>query len=896
MKEQTYPKKKGKPNQKLKQERELRFWTLEEVATRISRLPDFGPGEPDPRTVARWERGISFPSPRYRHALCDVFDLDAQELGLLPCSIEQESMPPPIPGQQQETAGQTRSAQVGEADQRPALFSSIDCSANGQAIGSLNSLAKLSPSLVADLPTSVAQLGPAPMSQQNRQRMVRKVRTFWISGVLEQSLHGAPLIALGLQERADAVANPWHVYQPKQIAQPLPPGTDLSQVYDAINGELLILGEPGLGKTTLLLELARNLLDRADRDETHPIPVVFNLSSWAQKQCSLSDWLEEELHSKYQVPRKLAQFWIQTEQILPLLDGLDEVRPTCRSACIETINAYRQEHGFLPLVVCCRQDEYFAQPARLLLSRAVVVQPLTSEQVEAYLASAGEQLAALEQALHADPALRDLASNPLMLSMLALTYQGKTVDAFPQPLSLQARRHQVFAVYVRHMLLTRRSNQSCYTAAQTLRYLAWLARQLVRQQQTEFYIESMQPNWLLEPRAFRWYCRLFIGLLVGVLAGLTAMLADVPLYEVVHAQLFALLTHTAVTASQCAYGLPVFGTRAQLLAFFLPFSIVGLTYGLGFGLLGGSIGGLFGHRDTRMKSIETGFWSAIPIQRRVITSLLGLSFGLIFVLINLLWVPCPLSSSVYNQVVEELSYGLTAVLIGGLAGTLVGGRETQIQPVEALVWSAVPIRRRVTISLLGGFLGMLVGGTVGLGYEVYLNFALWQMHLLTSGFIGGLAGAAIGWWLGGLSRRLLEDRTHIRPNEGIRLSARNGVLIGFPIGLAFTGLSLALSFWLIPTDLASGLLWSVPLGLIATLILFLLNGGYACLQHMVLRVILTGKGYTPWNYAHFLDEASERLLLRKVGGGYVFIHHLLLEYLASLSTVQSVMEDSVVER
>ncbi len=38
----------------------------------------------------------------------------------------------------------------------------------------------------------------------------------------------------------------------------------------------------------------------------------------------------------------------------------------------------------------------------------------------------------------------------------------------------------------------------------------------------------------------------------------------------------------------------------------------------------------------------------------------------------------------------------------------------------------------------------------------------------------------------------------------------------------------------------------------------------------------------PWNYARFLDYAAERILLRKVGGGYIFIHRLLMEYFASL--------------
>jgi hypothetical protein len=38
----------------------------------------------------------------------------------------------------------------------------------------------------------------------------------------------------------------------------------------------------------------------------------------------------------------------------------------------------------------------------------------------------------------------------------------------------------------------------------------------------------------------------------------------------------------------------------------------------------------------------------------------------------------------------------------------------------------------------------------------------------------------------------------------------------------------------------------------------------------------------PRRYEHFLDYASERILLRKVGGGYIFVHRLLMGYFASL--------------
>jgi hypothetical protein len=40
--------------------------------------------------------------------------------------------------------------------------------------------------------------------------------------------------------------------------------------------------------------------------------------------------------------------------------------------------------------------------------------------------------------------------------------------------------------------------------------------------------------------------------------------------------------------------------------------------------------------------------------------------------------------------------------------------------------------------------------------------------------------------------------------------------------------------------------------------------------------------YAPWNYIRFLNYAAERIFLRKVGGGYIFTHQLLMEYFASL--------------
>jgi energy-coupling factor transporter ATP-binding protein EcfA2 len=619
-----------------------------------------------------------------------------------------------------------------------------------------------------------------PVQHTNRQRLLKRVHTIWIEGLLEQSLHHATWIDLHLQMHPHGLENPWHlmVQELNRGPRSLPPGTSIIQVFDESDEELLILGEPGSGKTTLLLYLARTLLDRAEVDERRRIPVVFNLSSWAQQRLPLSQWLVEELKLRYQIPQQIGRAWVEANQIFPLLDGLDEVAESAREACVQAIISYTQrELERAPLIVCCRIEEYQALSAQLPLQYAVMLLPFTDEQIEGYLSSVSGRLDALRQVLTEDKELFELARRPLMLSIFTQAYQGETSVDLPMTVTHHEYPRALFKQYVKHML-TRRTQLQQGTEEQVRRWLTYFATQLHRQQQTIFAVEELQPTWLPEQYRswYRWSMVLVYGLVFGLLFG--------PAFGL---------------GFGVAYGL-IFKTLARL------------AFGALFGLVLGAMGGLIG----------------------------GLIFGLVFR---------------HHQV---------------------------IQPAEMSVWSWPSAKKGLLVGAVGGLVFGLIGGLVG-----------WVFAGPIGGIVVGCLVEAImapmGGLVGALSPTQLPERVALSPNEGIWRSGRRGTTIVF-LFVLLVGMAAGLLVGLLGTSIDSlvyGLLFGLIFGSVGGLIFglfFGLVGGRtglaAFVQHFVLRFFLWRLGLLPWNLVAFLNEATERLLLHKVGGSYIFVHRLLRDVLA----------------
>jgi hypothetical protein len=182
-------------------------------------------------------------------------------------------------------------------------------------------------------------------------------------------------------------------------------------------------------------------------------------------------------------------------------------------------------------------------------------------------------------------------------------------------------------------------------------------------------------------------------------------------------------------------------------------------------------------------------------------------------------------------------------------------------------------------------------------YIVSCCFGLGVISTLTGSYfialyaalLGALVGASVGALFGSLSGGLtgpeIERRTV--PNQGIRQSAGNvwvfALIGGLTLGAIWGLLNLSAAV-LITRLIPEALDW-IHFELSGVLVLALFSGlvpGAACIQHFALRFILWCRGVTPWNYARFLNYATERRLLQRVGGRYRFIHELLREHFATM--------------
>ena len=562
---------------------------------------------------------------------------------------------------------------------------------------------------------------------------------------------------------------------------PYPEGTTILDAFDESGQVLVLISEAGLGKTTQLSLLARDLIGRAraaPRGERAVLPFLVDLSSYRGEP--FDDWLVKAINREYRLHPAMVRGLLagtapdghagrdDADGILLLLDGLDEIPGRKhRLACTEHLREFRQR--CVGLVVTCRKRD-LALARQIEATRYVAIERPSRPVVQRYLDDRGDALADVRAALAADRSLWDLLQSPLWLRIIAQTYAARPATELLRPGATHAKRRDreklILDAYVERMLGHRRTR---YSREKTLTWLTWLARTLRQRGEQTLYLDRLDHTWTTTStgEVGRSASPLLAAVLGGALAGGAAMLA---------------------------------GEALGLLPRLIVAPIVMFTIAV-FAAFKASAG----------------------------ASLYGL------------------------QPVEQLRWSWTGDVVRRRAKRDPGGTD---QLLGKMGLDDAFMAGMVFIFLFPG------GFTLPLFWKLTPMMLIWiSAHGYTdTNFVPALRA----------ERNL--------PNEGIRRSVRHALVSGLILAV-LAGAYFMIWLWVLNVPLADVIYLGIVLALTYGLGRAYQLGGSACACYWTIRVRLRRRGHAPLRYQHFLHNAEQRILLRRVGSGFAFPHRRLLEHL-----------------
>ncbi|MGR4880691.1 NACHT domain-containing protein [Streptomyces sp. LARHCF249] len=588
---------------------------------------------------------------------------------------------------------------------------------------------------------------------------------------------------------------------------------------------LVVIGEPGSGKTVLVLELMLALLE--ERAEEDPVPVRLSLAEW-DPAVPLPKWLARHLVDVYDWPAEMAGELVSQQRVLPVLDGLDEMDPTAHDgapssaaprarAALEVLNAYQKGREAGPVILTCRTLHYQALDSRVRLIDAarIDIDPVTTPAACAYLRQRARDPARWQpvlEALEGDPTgtLATALSTPWRLSLAATIYSR---DGDPAELLHHATvgdlDEYLLARLVPAASALHPRPDSPYSAGDVHCWLARLAGHLETSSSTP-----------------------------GAPAGAgTGARTDLVLHQLwplagsgrVRTADAVLTALTVLTPLATAWGSPHPGLKTM-------------------SILAAVVAGCHAAR-TSVDPPARVRWGRLRTTAGWRDLGFGLLFGLAFWPVFWPWFT-PLAA---------LGFGLALGLGAGLTRAI--GREpsTAARPGDI-------VRRDLLRGILVGL--VFVAG--------FLIAAAPREGLLPGLMIGLLFGLVVGLAVGFTRTIECEPSTTARPRDVIRSDLLRGLVAGIAAGIA-VGLGWGLLYGL-TQGLAVGLAAAPGYGLAVGLMVGAGFGAPSGRRYLVF--VLCSRGKLPWRLGAFMDWACSAGLLRFAGTAYQFRHRELQQWLA----------------
>ncbi|MEU5852323.1 NACHT domain-containing protein [Saccharopolyspora shandongensis] len=583
--------------------------------------------------------------------------------------------------------------------------------------------------------------------------------------------------------------------------------------------QLVVLGEPGAGKTVLALLFALGML--GSREPGEPVPVPLSASSWNPFEEFLDDWIAQRLRQDHPAlanrrahGRNAALRLVEQRRIIPVLDGLDELPHKAHVKAIEGID--RAAAAGRPLVVTCRSDEFqhaVEAGGRTLAAAAVVeVQQVDAGDAIAFLSAGLPRTTAKWRPVFAqlrqqpESPLAAAFATPLMVSLARTAYAHPERD----PAELLDPDRFADAAAIEHHLLD-----------------AFLPTVYADQPTAPSTADATRPDARPYPaeQAQRW-----LDFLAHHLADLRTR--DIAWWRLRRPNVVAISAWIALLG--CVL---LLGPGEVVTGFFLGVSLDWLVEGV------------------------SGFRREQRIVRTLLTSLP--------VLLYMFWFSTRNFAEPANILVDGLGFALLLTL---LLSTSRSPRRTSLRIRRGL---RLFVLRRMVVSFLVAF---LVGMSFAVINESVVSSGRTEFEALIGmgvffGFLGwGAVG--VGTWLAVPSGDVgiphpIDMLRWDRASTFVRLLAPIAVFQGFVLFSIFVvgnspgwyGFGLALYFGL-----------GFGLGVAA-------KGAW--MSSWTPRLWWALRGRLPWRLMAFLDDGHRRGVFRQVGAVYQFRHARLQDHLAN---------------
>lgn len=196
---------------------------------------------------------------------------------------------------------------------------------------------------------------------------------------------------------------------------------------------LIIIGDPGSGKTRMAHTLVLGLVQ--DRTPDAPVPVPVSVATWTPEAGLIDRWLAGRLYEEFGLPREAALELVSGRRVLPVLDGLDELSAPHRAVFVEQLTRSRwaRTSGGGYVMTCRTQvyEEEFAAHRAGRLGRVVRLLPLDPRTILTDDGWSGpdeaQRWAPVARAVEADPGgpLAQALSSPLILVLALSAYERR---------------------------------------------------------------------------------------------------------------------------------------------------------------------------------------------------------------------------------------------------------------------------------------------------------------------------------------------------------------------------------------------------------------------------------------------------------------------------------------